>query len=505
MTAIRTARVSLIEPAVRSECIITETFWQIRAALPFLSGFLIRRGHQCRVYCEELVDLGARFGELAGWSDIAGISVTVNTIERGIEIARTLRTMNPGLLIVFGGPVTGNYLETLLKVGDLCIVGRGEGPLVEIADIVSRNSMFKRAEGSARPASGVDNSNRASLFDRIPGVLSRTRQLDDDFVEGIPSDGPSDFRCVEGFGGFSERRNIFGLPKPPLYSIFSSTGCVNRCRFCASSRKFLPRNTETVAADLEDILSRHATLVVPRVMLVDDCPFGSIDHLEALLKRLESIRRRRKFYGLAQFHVAPLIRIPGIAESFARAGITTLMIGFETVDDSTLKAEGKGTTKEQIMKAIQICRKAGIVPYGYFMAGFDGDDETSVRSTFDFILEQRLVAQVLPMGIMPWDSNGKPSPLRDRVLDPFSFGASMKVSHRPLRMTPESLQGELNSGYRRIYSWSRLFSMPTAREAAYQAMFSLAFGGWRKSLEDHKARLETQGNSTEDHKCPSLP
>lgn len=440
--------IALIEPAVRAECLTTEIFAQIRASLPFLAGALAARGIRTGVYCEELVDVAAGIGEIVRNYDAAGISVTINTVRRAIALAGLIKKARPEMPVVFGGHVAGFFSGALLEAGDACIVGRAENSLAEYLERPVRGRVFTAADSG-------------------------------------PSDFSSDYSTTAGFGGYSEKKNILGIRKPPIYSLFTSTGCVRGCRFCVTERKFVARRIADVEADLHQILSRHRGFLPPHIMIVDDCPFGDQAHLEEVIGVLKNARRKRSFSAMMQFHVRPLTTVAGLAGRLRGAGVATLLIGFESASDATLAGERKGTTVAENEEAISVCRGAGIVPYGYFVAGFDTDDEEGVRGIFDFIMKKRLVAQVLPLGVM--ENPGGPCA---RTLDPYSFGATIFVSHRPALMGPAKLQRILIDGFERIFAAGRAFFMPTAREAAYQFFYSAAYAGWRKKLSSHLKYLE---------------
>lgn len=457
-------RVALIEPAIGSECLTTEIFAQIRASLPFLAGALKASGYECGVYCEELIKLKPRLHHIAAAYDAAGISVTINTVRRALDIASAIKKIDPARVIVFGGSVAGNFAEKLLEIGDYCLSGRAEKTFPMLLDSLNR---------------GCGLENVPNLIFKRGGAVVRNekKHLTGDFI--------SDFGPVENFGGVSEKHNIINISKPPLYSIFSSTGCVRNCRFCVTEKKFVIRETDNALADFKSVLSLHRGFLPPHFMLVDDCAFGDMARLKKLLSGIAELRKNSRFSVMMQFHVKPLLKDPSIAVLMKKAGITTLMIGFESASDVSLSSENKGTTVAENIAAIKICRKFGIIPYGYFVAGFESDTENTVRDIFEFISAHKLVAQVLPVGVLEADADGVTVEGASKTLDPYSFGAAMKVSHIPSAMSPHKLQSILIEGYDRIYSFKRAAELLSAREAVYNLFFSICYRKWRPRLACH--------------------
>ncbi len=447
------SKIALIEPAVVAECLTTEVFAQIRSSLPFLAGSLKKHGIKSEIFCEELINLDKHLKIIAEKYSIIGISTTINTVQKACNIASKLKKYNKDLLIIFGGSLTSHYSKILHRFGNFTLTGRAEITLPLLLEHLSKKKNIQ----------GVPNLTYLSN-----NVIKET--------ESIPlhKDFPSDFSNIINFGRFSEKKNIIGIRKPPLYSIFTTTGCVNMCKFCVSDKIFNVRDLDNVFTDLETILEMHKTPVPPRIMIVDDCPFGDMDYFFEFLEKCGELRKKRNFSGMIQFHVKPLIKHKELPQLLKKAGINTLLLGLETISNETLKYENKGTTVEENLKAIEICRENNLTPYGYFVTGFDTDTETSIKELFDFILEKRLIAQVLPVGVMD-----------DTSLDPYSFGATIKVSHRPANMTPLKLQELLIEGYDRIYSFKRILSLKSNRERIFQFFFAVSYRKWRKNLLNH--------------------
>ena len=193
---------------------------------------------------------------------------------------------------------------------------------------------------------------------------------------------------------------------------------------------------------------------------------------------------------MMQFHVKPLIaHADTLAPLMVEAGVNTLLMGLETVSNESLADQKKRSTHEDNVKAIEICRRVGIVPYGYFVAGFETDTSDVIRAVFDFILEKRLVAQVLPIGITDVGpvGVGTESPLES--LDPYSFGATIFVSSQHPQMATTELQSLLVEGYDRLFSFSRIPRMRTWKEMQYLFAYCVAYRKWRPRLLAHMRLL----------------
>ena len=71
-----------------------------------------------------------------------------------------------------------------------------------------------------------------------------------------------------------------------------------------------------------------------------------------------------------------------------KAGCWQIFYGFESADPGILKRMRKGITVEKMKKGIKVTREAGIQIRAYFICGFPGETEESLKRTVDFALSQ---------------------------------------------------------------------------------------------------------------------
>ena len=457
-------RVALLEPAVASECVVTEMMGQIRVGTPFLAGSLEQHGITARIFAEELIDFTpSLLDRIPQEYDAVGISTALNTLPRGLQVARALKCRRPNLPIVFGGPSSGAFADKLLTSSDAVLRGRGEMTLPQVLEAFTRGDQPTNVPGAV--------FRDGARIIRVPGPAP-------------VADGQSRYDLVEGFGPFTVRNGMFGAPKPAIYSLFAGTGCVRHCRFCQSEKRYLARSFDNVIADLRLLLRLHPADSTARIMLTDDCLFADPEWTKELLRRIIHTVRGRSVSFSAQFHVKPT-QDNELMKLFREAHFTSLAIGFESVNQESLDAERKGTSVDDNDTAIDQCRRWDIVPYGYFVVGFDTDTRDSVRAVFSYIHRRRLIAQVLPVGIMNRDEQGNPTPEADRVLSDTSFGATVFVSHRPHHLSAADLQREINAGYDAMTSLSRLPGLPTAYERTFLFGLNRCFRVWRPRMMRH--------------------
>ena len=86
-----------------------------------------------------------------------------------------------------------------------------------------------------------------------------------------------------------------------------------------------------------------------------------------------------------------------------RSGCQSLIIGFESLNEDNLKQMGKAWNRAASFEArLARIRAAGIMVYGTFLFGYDGDGPGSFQRTLEFALQQRFfVANFNPLQPFP--------------------------------------------------------------------------------------------------------
>jgi radical SAM superfamily enzyme YgiQ (UPF0313 family) len=104
---------------------------------------------------------------------------------------------------------------------------------------------------------------------------------------------------------------------------------------------------------------------------------------------------------------------PDLLDLARRSGCQSVIIGFESLNDCNLRQMGKAWNHASGFAArLANIRRAGIMVYGTFVFGYDGDDPGCFRRTLDFALSQRFfIANFNPLQPFPG------TPLYERLQD----------------------------------------------------------------------------------------
>jgi radical SAM superfamily enzyme YgiQ (UPF0313 family) len=468
------SQIALVEPAVETEFYLTSIFAQIRCEFPLLQSELKRRGYHCQIFAEELIDFSPAVVRAIASFDLVALSVTCTTFHRTRELVRQLKASNPRLLVVCGGVGVKFYADYLLQFADYVINGDGEGVLGDLLDSLNKGERYPEAEGL-----GYTRPHEPPLIPRFR--LSTQHNV-------------SDYSNIKGYTYFTPKKSPFGFHKVLRHSLYASKGCVNNCSFCPCRSPYRQRSMEQVLHDLRSLLATFENDRVPHLfMLVDDCPYGDMDYFKELLRRIASEIRGRNCLFDTQIRATSLLD-EELVKLLVQARFYSVAVGFESSNQNVLDAMNKGTTVEENIQAIEMCRRFGLSPYGFFIVGFPQDHLESVDEVTEFILQHGLIGQLLPFANFVRNPHtGQFAPLSEEILDEFAYGGVIYVSNVQKNFAPSALQQRLWQSYQRIFSLRRLPRLKTRTEKLYTWTYRNLLRLWRPKVEHHIHYLQSLG------------
>ncbi len=177
------------------------------------------------------------------------------------------------------------------------------------------------------------------------------------------------------------------LTRSEYICILTSTGCPNRCRYCASH--FL--NPDRIKRDpgevLEEILHWHTHFNVRDFAFYDDALLVSFDtHLAPLLEDLARLELKLRFHTPNALHIKEII--PDSASLMYQAGFRTIRLGLETSDFSLHRDLDNKVTEGDFERAVNSLLKTGFAKNqigAYVLMGLPGQSVESVFESIDFV------------------------------------------------------------------------------------------------------------------------
>lgn len=415
-------KISLIEPEAAGYHIFTK-FPLPRLGLPIIATMLARKGHDVRFYCDGVARRSARDFHDVLCSDLVGISITTSTAPAGYRLARALKLAR--VPVVLGGAHAAYCADEALRYADYVIRGEGEFPMLELVEALA---------AGASPA-GIENLSYRKDGETVHEPLRPP-------LEGLDDLPPPDFSLMKG------------ARRMKVYPLATSRGCPRRCEFCAVTplfgHKVRRRAPEEVVNELRGVNQRS-------MFIVDDNFTANRRYAREVLERLARFKGTPGWIAQVGVDVA---RDEELVRLMKRAGCVSLAIGFESINDETLAAYGKGQTCDDIVRCIEVLHKHNIWIHGMFMLGGDADGPEAPAETVAFAKEHHIDSvQFLALTPIPGTDLFRRLEQEGRIFTrDWTLYDGHHVVTEPKLMTPLELQLGLIKAHREFYSLRRILS-----------------------------------------------
>jgi len=268
-------------------------------------------------------------------TDLAAISIETFTSKRGYQIATEYRRR--GVPVVMGGYHATFCPDETLEHADAVCVGEAEGVWPSILADVQRGSL------------GGKHQNQEP--------------------------------CT-AFTGFD--RSIFeGKSYFKLALVETGRGCSFRCAFCSITAFHKGRCKHR---PVEDVVAEISSLSERAVFIVDDNISADLRRAEYLFTALREMDIQ--WVGQASINVT---QSPELVDLMAESGCAGLLIGFESLDETSLACMDKKVNQGiDYVHALAELRKRGIVVYGTFMMGLPADSPKTTGQLTSFAIDERI-------------------------------------------------------------------------------------------------------------------
>ncbi|MBN2038312.1 MAG: B12-binding domain-containing radical SAM protein [Chitinispirillaceae bacterium] len=373
----------------------------------YLGTILHDRGHKVRIYNENI--LAAPIDPFDIRADVFCISALTVSANRGRLLAHEIKRIYPEAKVIIGGIHASLCPETFEDIADHIVSGEAES---FIADLVEGRVSEVMVEGQPVPD-----------LDELPLV---------------------NYGLLEG----GESMDI--IP------IMTSRGCPFDCNFCTVTkvfgRKFRMQSPDRIMREIRHALTFFRTRTV----------FFYDDNFTANRERIRELSSRMLREGLDIDWVtqvrSDVACDSALLKDMARAGCRFFFIGFESINDETLKAMNKSQKRADIENAIHVIRECGIHIHGMFIFGDDHDTPETLQATVDFAIQKHIdTVQFMILTPFPGTVYYEDIIAKGRLIHRrWDYYNAMYAVFRPASMSPLKLQQETIKAYERFYSLRRL-------------------------------------------------
>ncbi len=288
------------------------------------------------------------------WVGVTAVTMTVN---RALDIVRQVKTLDPGVRTVMGGPHASFTAEaTLRETPELDVIVRGEGEETLTALVATdgaREAWSKIAGLSYRWGTTIHHTAAAPVPPDVDHLPLPARHL-------IPLG----------------RYRTLGMP----VSLTTSRGCPYKCIFCVGRKMVGARVRYRQPTAVVEEMARLAGLGFTQINLADDLFTANRRHCLAVCDAIIARGINLRWSAFARVDTVS----PEILARMREAGCQAVSFGIESGSPEILKTIKKGFVLDQAESAVKMCRDAGIAPHASFILGLPGETPETLAQTLAF-------------------------------------------------------------------------------------------------------------------------
>ncbi|MDD5725344.1 MAG: radical SAM protein, partial [Candidatus Omnitrophica bacterium] len=318
-------------------------------------------------------DPGALRGGALKKMDIVSIPTYEDSfpfVKEVIRIAKDEDSLRP---VILGGPLVTSVPKLVMDntLADYAVIGEGELTTIELMDFIMRR----------KGALGVSDIKGLAWKDAEKNTVLNPRRLQMHNLDAVPLQDFSVWPSVQKTGCSPE---IF---------MTSSRGCPGHCTFCFRAMPLLRYKSPARVRRELLFLKKYKY----RFAWWSDLTF--IDSRKRIHKLMDEA-----FKGI-DFRWSCFTRVDGIdlkiLEHMRECGCDIVMYGFESIDKDILNYFRKNVSRNQIIRAIHLTRRANLKLGGLFILGGPGETKENLARTVEFCKEFKEVTRVKYMSALP--------------------------------------------------------------------------------------------------------
>lgn len=287
----------------------------------------------------------------------------------------------------------------------------------------------------------------------------------------------------------SRTRSLIGIPpirrdliKRKMYlvpnSIVVTRGCPFHCSFCykdaffKDGKTFYTQKVDEALAEIERLPGRH-------LYFLDDHLLGHRKFAGELFEGMRGMGRL--FQGAAT--VDSILR-GDLIEHAANAGLRSLFVGFESVNNNNHHATGKvQNINRDYDRVVRRLDDLGIMINGSFVFGLDHDEADVFDRTVEWAVNQGITTATFHIAT-PYPGTEYHAQMQhaDRIIsENWDHYDTRHVVYKPQNMDAQTLVDGYHRAYRDFYSWRNILAGSrqhgSLKHCAKHFFYS---AGWRK-------------------------
>lgn len=292
------------------------------------------------------------------------------------QALQAAKAFNKNIVTVIGGPHSSALPEATLKAEkdlDFLFVGEAEKGFPQLV---------KAIEDGTKKAGPEDFSGIPGLGFRDGSAIKINPNVIQDDLDGLGLAAWDLIKPQE----YPESQHGAFFKQFPIAPIMVTRGCPYPCTFCAGSlvsgKKIRRRSIDNVLGELK-ILNKD--FGIREFHVIDDNFTMDKEYVKDFLRKL-------KILNLGMTWAVPNgVRMDTLDDELLglmkETGLYMISLGIESGSDEVLSEMRKGITVARIREYVNKIDRAGIDIAGFFILGFPGETQESIRQTIDFAAE----------------------------------------------------------------------------------------------------------------------
>jgi radical SAM superfamily enzyme YgiQ (UPF0313 family) len=291
-------------------------------------------------------------------TEVVGVTAMTPTFRGAQEAAQIGK--RAGCIVVMGGVHMAIFARETLTYDyiDYGVVGEGEEAMVHLCDALERGASVEGIPGLAyKRANG-------EIVCGSPVVIQDLDALPFPAFDLLPME---------------KYTSIIGLS--PVSTIMGSRGCPYKCGFCYKTPSDASYRRRSAKNIVDEIVFLKENYGVREILFYDDLMPGK--YIRELCA--EIISRKVKI----QWEVPQRVNLvtPELLKLMYAAGCRMLRYGVEQGDPRMMQIVEKSITVDQVRNIFRWTHDAGIDTFAYFIIGYVGETEATMRATIDLAKE----------------------------------------------------------------------------------------------------------------------
>jgi anaerobic magnesium-protoporphyrin IX monomethyl ester cyclase len=301
---------------------------------------------------------------------VIGLTVYSQELTKMAIVCKAIRRIMPDVIIILGGPhPTAMPQECLAQIPECDFLVRGEGeiPLYDLITGIEKGAWdhisgisYRLSSGDIRHAPDapvISDLDSMPFPDRVPLLRNYRTGAYNFLIMGTPAD-----------------------------LVMTSRGCPYQCSFCFKvCAKYRSHSPDYVIRQIDWIVDN----IRPRYIQIMDDSF-TIDkkRCSQILDRMIEKKYPCKFKVRSRVDAVDA----SMLQKMKRAGVDSVVYGFESGSQKMLNTFNKKTTVAQNLNAARLTRSAGLNVFGDILLFYPGETKATIQETREFIQQAPLNA-----------------------------------------------------------------------------------------------------------------